>query len=214
MPTMPGYCGSTLEKRAGGPGASRAASIVKWGNAQTGMLMIVRSGRVSASRLAMVTASSLVQTTSGAVLTSCPSARRAAAARVCMLWQNSFNSEWTDGRPSETVMIAILLFALIGLLLVFRRDECHRSCESVVRTDARCDAGLSLRRIRARGGAPPRPPPFGVPAGPLLSEAGQRTLSRTGRPPPPRGGGSGPFRAGEDQPQTPSPEQLACPPPP
>jgi hypothetical protein len=41
---MPGNLGSNVENSSSGPGVARAASIEKCGNAQTGMLKIVRSG--------------------------------------------------------------------------------------------------------------------------------------------------------------------------
>ena len=56
MPTMPGYCGSMLEKSSTGSGGLAAASMVKWGKAQTGTFTMVRSGRAAASSRATATA--------------------------------------------------------------------------------------------------------------------------------------------------------------
>jgi hypothetical protein len=51
-----------LENRRIGPGVERAASIEKCGNAHTGMLKIVRSGRSALTRRAAEVAPSFVHT--------------------------------------------------------------------------------------------------------------------------------------------------------
>src|SRR5215217_2233184 len=131
---MPGYCGLTFEKSRSGPGVSPAASSEKCGNAQTGMLKIVRSGLSPERRWASRTASLFVHTTSRARTTSCPAFSRAPAITPSTSRQNFSTSSWTKSRPSENVRIPT--FATICLPLSKRPSRRSRAPELEVEDQA------------------------------------------------------------------------------